>query len=100
MKVRGKPVSLPSKEFDLLATLISKAGRVLGVAYLPVWDSALAVAEAERARKLGLCGALIPSIPGIVSPTACTAACRFPPPSDGMPCSAASSIPRRAGKLA
>jgi predicted TIM-barrel fold metal-dependent hydrolase len=42
--------------------------RFLGVAYLPVWDSALAVAEAERASKLGLRGALIPSIPGIETP--------------------------------
>ncbi|MBI5201539.1 MAG: response regulator transcription factor [Elusimicrobia bacterium] len=39
VKVGGKPVSLTRKEFDLLAALISKAGRVLGITYLleTVW---------------------------------------------------------------
>ncbi|MBI4055574.1 MAG: response regulator transcription factor [Elusimicrobia bacterium] len=37
--IRKKPVSLTRKEFDLLATLLSKPGRVLGTSYLleTVW---------------------------------------------------------------
>ena len=54
---------------DWLADYCAHApDRLFGVAYLPVWDPALAVAEAHRARKLGLRGALIPSIPGIETP--------------------------------
>ncbi len=39
VKVSGKPVSLTRKEFDLLATLIGKPGKVLSVPYLleTVW---------------------------------------------------------------
>ena len=39
VKVNGTPVSLTRKEFDLLATLIAKPGRVLSVSYLleTVW---------------------------------------------------------------
>jgi DNA-binding response OmpR family regulator len=39
VKVAGKPVSLTRKEFDLLATLLEKSGRVLSVNYLleTVW---------------------------------------------------------------
>jgi DNA-binding response OmpR family regulator len=39
VKVNGTPVSLTRKEFDLLATLLSKPGRVLSVPYLleTVW---------------------------------------------------------------
>lgn len=39
VKVAGKPVSLTGKEFDLLAILISKSGRLLSVTYLleTVW---------------------------------------------------------------
>ena len=39
VKIRGKTVPLTRKEFDLLATLIGKAGRVLSVPYLleTVW---------------------------------------------------------------
>src|ERR1039457_3215878 len=39
VKVKGKVVALTRKEFDLLATLISKAGTVLSVPYLleTVW---------------------------------------------------------------
>ncbi|MBI3553332.1 MAG: response regulator transcription factor [Elusimicrobia bacterium] len=39
VKVDGKSVSLTRKEFDLLATLISKPGRALGITYLleTVW---------------------------------------------------------------
>lgn len=39
VKANGKPVELTRKEFDLLATLIGKAGRVLSVPYLleTVW---------------------------------------------------------------
>ncbi len=42
--------------------------RLLGAAYLPVWDAALAAAEAERCRKQGLRGVVIPTIPGIETP--------------------------------
>ncbi|MBI3549104.1 MAG: response regulator transcription factor [Elusimicrobia bacterium] len=34
VKINGKPIPLTRKEFDLLATLISKAGRVLSIAFL------------------------------------------------------------------
>lgn len=39
VKVGGKPVALTGKEFDLLAVLISKSGRLLSVTYLleTVW---------------------------------------------------------------
>lgn len=39
VKIKGKPISLTRKEFDLLATLISSAGRVLSVSVLleTVW---------------------------------------------------------------
>lgn len=39
VKVGGKPVSLTGKEFDLLAILLSKSGRLLSVTYLleTVW---------------------------------------------------------------
>ncbi|MBI4249287.1 MAG: hypothetical protein A3G41_00065 [Elusimicrobia bacterium RIFCSPLOWO2_12_FULL_59_9] len=39
VKVKGKSVALTRKEFDLLATLIGKSGRVLRIAYLleTVW---------------------------------------------------------------
>lgn len=39
VRVKGKPVSLTRKEFDLLATLISKPGHLLSVRYLleTVW---------------------------------------------------------------
>ena len=39
VKVNGKAVSLTRKEFDLLSTLLSKAGRVLSIPYLleTVW---------------------------------------------------------------
>lgn len=39
VKVRGKPVALTRKEFDLLATLAGKSGRVLSIPYLleTVW---------------------------------------------------------------
>jgi predicted TIM-barrel fold metal-dependent hydrolase len=42
--------------------------RLVGVACLPVWDSALSIAEAERTRKLGMRGGLIPSVPGFETP--------------------------------
>ena len=44
--------------------------RLVGVAYLPTWDAALAATEARRARKLGLRGALVPTIPGRETPYA------------------------------
>ena len=40
----------------------------LGVAELPMWDMKLAASEAQRARKIGLRGALIPAVPGIQGP--------------------------------
>jgi predicted TIM-barrel fold metal-dependent hydrolase len=54
---------------DWLAEFCAHAPeRLLGIAYLPVWDARLAVREAERAKKLGLRGVLIPSIPGVETP--------------------------------
>lgn len=40
--------------------------RLIGVAEIPHWDIDLAVAEAKRARKAGLRGVLLPSIPATV----------------------------------
>ena len=50
---------------DWLADFCAAApDRLVGVAYLPTWDAALAATEARRARKLGLRGALVPHDPG------------------------------------
>ena len=56
---------------DWLADFCAAApDRLVGVAYLPTWDAALAATEARRARKLGLRGALVPTIPGRETPYA------------------------------
>jgi predicted TIM-barrel fold metal-dependent hydrolase len=60
---------------DWLADFCSAApDRLLGLAYLPAWDVDLAVAEAVRARSLGLRGVVIPVIPGRETP--------YSPPAD------------------
>ncbi len=54
---------------DWLAQFCSAApDRLVGIAEVPHWDTALAIGEAQRARKLGLCGVLIPAIPAIDGP--------------------------------
>ncbi len=42
--------------------------RLIGIAEVPHWDGGLAVAEARRARKLGLRGVAIPAIPALDGP--------------------------------
>lgn len=67
---------------DWLAEFCSNAPeRLLGIAYLPVWDMRLAVDEAERARRMGLRGVLIPSIPGIETPYSMPAQFQYNHPS-------------------
>jgi predicted TIM-barrel fold metal-dependent hydrolase len=54
---------------DWLADFCRSApDRYFGIAYLPTWDAEASVAEAKRARSLGLRGVMIPSIPGIETP--------------------------------
>ncbi len=75
VKVSGKAVSLTRKEFDLLATLLSKAGRVLSVPYLleTVWGydpadyndpGTVEVHVSHVRKKLGKAGKRIVSVIG------------------------------------
>ncbi len=75
IKLKGRPVKLTSKEFDLLATLTSKRGKVLGLNTLleAVWGYNTAdyndphtveVHVSNLRRKIGAFGKRIKAVPG------------------------------------
>jgi len=72
----GKPISLTRKEFDLLATLIEKAGRVLRMSYLleSVWGydpadyndpGTVEVHISHLRKKLGKAAKHVVTVPGV-----------------------------------